>query len=283
MPLLSTISPIQVARCTETPQKDRDKAEKAGETPLVPPMNSVVPTQVEGCIVMPQKAWAEAEEDGKSFSVPLMSIAPPIQVARCTATPLKDYVEAKKAGESLPASATSVVTPAQVVHCPTKPRKVYSDAEKDKEILSVSQRSIEFLEKVSHCLQKPQKIVESVICDGICVFGFKLMNGGSVLTILWLLNFIPLPRLISPSCFDLLMGLARVGIMDLGEMDGEERQWFKQILLAYQGSPFQWQMQWFYQWVSVRFLVLWQILSLCSSEDYCSNWVGYFGRIGGGR
>ena len=73
-------------------------------------------------------------------------------------------------------SATSVVTPAQVVHCPIKPRKVYSDVEKDEEISSVSQR-IELPEKVSHCLQKPQKMVESVICDGFRVFGFKLMNG----------------------------------------------------------------------------------------------------------
>ena len=66
-------------------------------------------------------------------------------------------------------------------------------------------------------------MVKNVICDGIYVFGFKLMNGGSVSTVLWLSNLIPLPRLVSPSYFDLLMGLSRVGILGLRDMGGEEK------------------------------------------------------------
>ena len=85
----------------------------------------------------------------------------------------------------------------------------------------MSSVSIESLEKVTHCLKKPQKMVESVISDRICAFGFKLMNGGSVSTVLWLSNLISLPRLVSPSFSDLLMGLLRVGLSGLVDMGGE--------------------------------------------------------------
>lgn len=62
VPLMSTVSPIQVARCTVTPPKDCDEAEKAGESTLVPPMSSMVLAHVAGCLVMPQKAWVEAKK-----------------------------------------------------------------------------------------------------------------------------------------------------------------------------------------------------------------------------
>ena len=129
------------------------------------------------------------------------------------------------------------MTPAQVAHYPAKPRKVYYDTKKDEEILSVSQ-SIELPKKVSHCLRKPKKMVESVICDGTYVFGFKLMNRGSVSTILWSSNLIPLPQLVSPSCFDLLMALSRAVILDLGEMGGEEKAVVQVDSLSLPGSPF---------------------------------------------
>lgn len=85
----------------------------------------------------------------------------------------------------------------------------------------MSPMSIESSEKVTHCLKKPQKMVDSVINDRICAFGFKLMNGGLVLTILWSSNLILLPQLVSPSIFDLLMGLLRAGLSGLVDMGGE--------------------------------------------------------------
>ena len=195
---------------------------KAGESPLVPPMSSVAPTQMEGCVVRPQEAWVDAEKTGKSISVHPRNIAPPIQVARCTTMSQEDCDEVEKAGESLSVSSTSVVKPAQGLHCSDKLRKVCSVAEKDEDSTSMSPMSIELPEKVMQCLQESQKMVESVICDGICAFGCKVMNGGSVSTVIWLSNLIPLPRLVRAYLFNLLMGLLRAGLLGLGDMGGEE-------------------------------------------------------------
>ena len=96
----------------------------------------------------------------------------------------------------------------------------------------MSPMSIESSEKVTHCLKKPQKMVDSVISDRICAFGFKLMN--------------------SPSIFDLLMGLLRAGLSGLVDMGGEANAVFHVDSLSLPGVSFQWQMQWFYQWVLVR-------------------------------
>ena len=81
-------------------------------------------------------------------------------------------------------------------------------------------------------------MVESVICNGICAFGCKVMNGGSVLTVLWSSNLILLPQLVSPSLFDLLIGLSRVGLLGLGDMGREENVVYHADSLSLSGVSF---------------------------------------------
>ena len=102
----------------------------------------------------------------------------------------------------------------------------------------MSPMSIESSEKVTHCLKKPQKMVDSVISDRICAFGFKLMNGGLVLTVLWSSNLILLLQLVSPSIFDLLMGLLRAGLSGLVDMGGEANAVFHVDSLSLPGVFF---------------------------------------------
>ena len=177
------------------------------------------------------------------------------------------YTQPKKAGESLSVSSTSGATPAQVVHCPAKPQKDCSDAEKDEESTSMSPMSIELPEKVMQCLQESQKMVESVICDGICAFGCKVMNGGSVSTVIWLSNLIPLPRLVRACLFNLLMGLSRAGLLGLGDMGGEENAMYQADSLSLCGTSSS----------TADAMVL--SVGIGENEEFldcCSKWINYF-------